>query len=41
VSRTIHRKGPDGPGIDEFRKSFSCPDSRLRIDIDEFYAPKK
>jgi hypothetical protein len=42
VSRTVCRKGPDGPRIGEFSKKlllskiiYGIPDSRLRIDIDE------
>jgi hypothetical protein len=42
VSRTVRRKGPDGPCIGEFSKKlllsgiiYGIPDSRLRIDIDE------
>jgi hypothetical protein len=31
MSRTVRRKGPDGPCIGVFLKSFSCPESRLRI----------
>jgi hypothetical protein len=35
VSRTVRRKGPDGPRIGVFPKSFSCRDSRLRVVVDE------
>jgi hypothetical protein len=39
VSRTVRRKGPDGPCIGEFSKklllSGIISDNRLRIDIDE------
>jgi hypothetical protein len=35
VSRMVRRKGSDGPRTSEFPKSFSYPDSRLRIDVDE------
>jgi hypothetical protein len=45
VSRTVHRKGPDGPHTGEFQKKlllsgiiYDIPDSRLRIDIDELYS---
>jgi hypothetical protein len=42
VSRTVRRKGPDGPHIGVFLKKlllsgiiYGIPDSRLRIVIDE------
>jgi hypothetical protein len=35
VSRTVRRKGPDGPRIGVFPKSFSCRDSRLIVVVDE------
>jgi hypothetical protein len=42
VSRTVHRKGPDGPHTSEFSKKlllseiiYGIPYNRFRIEIDE------
>jgi hypothetical protein len=41
VSRKVRPKGPDGPRLGDFPKSFSCPeiygipDNRLRIVVEE------
>jgi hypothetical protein len=32
VSRTVRRKGPDGPRLGDFPKSFSCPEYRIVVD---------
>jgi hypothetical protein len=46
VSRTVHRKGPDGPRLVYFSKKllmsreiYGIPDSRFRIVVDEPLAP--
>jgi hypothetical protein len=48
VSRTVRRKGLDGPHTGEFSKKlllsgtiYGIPDSPLRINVDELYAPDK
>jgi hypothetical protein len=46
VSRTVHRKGPDGPRLVCFSKKlllsgiiYGIPDSRFKIVVDEPLAP--